>query len=400
MLSVQPVLRIRYWSCFYRLAPYAVLIGLTSCFQPDPNVLRLDREYGFRGFTLGPQFYQDIVNQAEERATEFDVIEFETFGSRFADQHLFEQQTEVTVFGASVTNIFAGLIDQKVYALLFQVETDGAAQDALRDSLYAYYGIPQQVVDTTYLAGSTIVRNHRFTWEANRVSMELGQGDGFAEVMVYDQALMAQRTSVHEHVVRAQAEMNERVTNLTRVGAVRLNSTIPAARWRYRFRGEKTASPTSSYGAISYGYVQPFFDIRGESLFGVKMAFVNMRFEEASDSLRTLEVEYDNREGQIVGFMDMLRVMEGRLGRHAYSDTLYTIKGPYRRAFWYGDRLSVNLEEYRFRPEYPDRSDVRITFQMERATPVIPPMFASDISEADSLQIPVISAVKDTTSSD
>ena len=96
------------------------------------------------------------------------------------------------------------------------------------------------------------------------------------------------------------------------------------------------------------------------------MAFVDLSFTGGSDSLRSIEVRFDNTQGQTVGFMDMLRVLERKIGRHAYSDTLHTQKGNYRRAMWYGEGLSITLEENRLRPERPERADVLVQFEMDR----------------------------------
>ena len=374
-----------------------MLIGMSSCIQPDPKVLNLDKEYGFRGYSLGATLYRDIREQVEERSNEFDVIEYEAFGSRFADQQRFRPREDVTVFGSPVTNIFAGVLDRTVYALLFQIETDDQTQSALADSLMAHYGRPQSITDTTYFSGSTAIEVHTLEWSANRVGLDFGLGEGFAEVLIYDKSLREKRLAIQEKVDVARSQINPNVTDLTRVGNVRLSTTASTARWRYRFRGEKSPNPYDLYGAIDYSHVEPFFDVRGQSLYGVKMAFANMRFSGISDSLHTLDVEFDNTSGQVVGFMDMFRVMERKLGRHAYSDTLYTVKGPYRRAFWYGDGLSVNLEEYRFRPESPDRSDVRVRFQLDR--PPVPeyiaPVFVDDDVKQDSLGRDIISTVSD-----
>ena len=381
--------------------PVLMLIGITSCIQPDPLVLNLDKEYGFRGFSLGPLLYREVQEQAEERAREFDVVEFETFGSRFADNQLFEPRGDVTVFGLPVTNIFAGVIDQSVYAFLFQVETDEVSQQALTDSLVVHYGKPQAFIDTTYFAGAITVNENTLIWKAERVGLEFGRGEGYSEVLVYDRALREKRLTIQDHVDAAQSTLSPEVSNLTSVGTVRLNTTAATARWRYRFRGEKSPTPYAQYGAIDYSYVQPFFDIRGKSLYGVKMAFANMRFQTPGDSLKMLDVEFDNTHGQVVGFMDMFRVLERKLGRHAYSDTLYTVKGPYRRAFWYGEGLSINLEEYRFRPEDPDRSDVRVRFLLDRVPPSFPePMIVDDVIEPDTVQANIISAVSDSASVD
>ena len=381
--------------------PLLIMVGISSCFQPDPQVLNLDKEYGFRGYTLGHGLYREIIEQVEERSSEYDVIEYQAFGSRFADQQLFKPREDVTVFGAPVTNIFAGVLDQKVYALLFQVKTDEGSQAALADSLVTYYGRPQTLVDTTYFSGYTTIRVHTLEWNANRVGLDFGMGDGFSEVLVYDKALRDQRVAIQEKIDAAQAEVNPFVSDLGSVGNVRLNSTASAARWRYRFRGEKSPSPVNLYGAIDYSYVEPFFDIRGKSLYGVKMAFASMRFSGVSDSLHTLDVQFDNTSGQVVGFMDMLGVMERRLGRHNYSDTLYTIKGPYRRAYWYGDGLSVNLEEYRFRPDAPSRSDVRVRFMMDTVIPDYQePVYVSDTTLPDSSEQNIISTVRDSSSTD
>lgn len=377
--------------------PILMLIGMSSCIQPDPQVLNLDKEYGFRGYSLGTVLYRDIREQVEERSTDYDIIEYETFGSRFADQQLFKPREDVTVFGSPVTNIFAGVLDRTVYALLFQIKTDETTQAALADSLVTYYGRPQSITDTTYYSGSTAIEVHTLEWSANRVGLDFGLGDGYAEVLVYDKALREKRLAIQDKMDAAHAQVNPAVSELSRVGNVRLNATASSSRWRYRFRGEKSPSPYDLYGAIDYSLVEPFFDIRGKSLYGVKMAFANMRFSGVSDSLHALDVEFDNTSGQVVGFMDMFRVMERKLGRHAYSDTLYTVKGPYRRAFWYGDGLSVNLEEYRFRPESPSRSDVRVRFQLDR--PPIQnyptPVFVDKDAKRDSLEQGVISTVSD-----
>lgn len=381
--------------------PILMLIGISSCVQPDPLVLNLDKEYGFRGYSLGPGLYREVQEQMEERSSEFDVIEFETFGSRFADQQLFTPREDVTVFGSPVTNIFAGVLDRRVYALLFQIETDEISQAALADSLITYYGKPQAVTDTTYFSGFTSIRVNTLEWNANRVGLDFGMGDGFSEVLVYDRILRDKRLDIQEQIDAAQSEINPYVSDLQRVGNVRLNSTASTARWRYRFRGEKSPSPVNLYGAIDYSHVEPFFDIRGKSLYGVKMAFASMRFSGVSDSLNTLDVEFDNTSGQVVGFMDLFRVMERKLGRHAYSDTLYTIKGPYRRAFWYGDGLTVNVEEYRFRPESPSRSDVRVRFMLDNTIPEYEePVYADDTSIPDSSEQSIISTVRDSSQVD
>ena len=381
------------------VVPLVILLGTASCIQPDPKVLRLDKEYGFQAYLLGPRFYSEIRNQVESRVTEYDVVEFEAFGSRFADQQRFDQVGEVEIFSTPVTNVFAGVLDQTVYAFLIQVETDDDTRVAFQDSIIAYYGEPQSTTDTTYYMGPTVVRNHTLSWEANRVAMELGLGEGYAEVLVYDKELREKRVWIQQQITASQSSINPLVSELSGVGSVRLNTTASTARWRYRFRGERSPTPTTMYGTIDYSYVEPFFNVRGESLFGVKMAFVNMRFE--GDSLQVLDVEFDNTQGQVVGFMDMFRVLERKLGRHTYSDTLYTIKGPYRRAYWYGDGVEVNLEEDRFRPEDPDRSDVHIRFIMDRvAVPEPRPILVEenvsvDSTSADILPVKADSALVD-----
>ena len=341
-------------------------VALAGCAEPDPLVWKLDQEYGMRGFTLGPELYLDVLEQAENRSQDHDVVEFETFGSRFADQQLFEQHGPATIFGAPVANAYAGVIDRSVYAFLLQIEAEEAEQDALQDSMYLYYGVPQEITDTTYFSGSSKVRVDTRKWVAEKVEMELGRGEGFAEILIYDKNLRQKRLEIQQAVTKAQRRQSPAVNNMSTVGDVRLNVTAPSARWRYRYRGELSRVQKGSFGSISYDYVEPFFDMKGESLFGVQMAFVNLHFVGGTDSLRALEVRFDNTQEQTVGFMDMLRIMERKLGRYAYADTLHTKKGPYRRAYWYGDGLTINLEENRFRPEHPDRADVIVNFELDR----------------------------------
>lgn len=370
---------------------FMILVGgsLSACIQPDPKVWKLDVDYGFRGYNLGPSLYSKIFQQAEERAAAYEVVEFETFGSRFADQQLFEQHGKNTVFGYPVSNAFAGVIDKTVYAFLLQVEVEESEQAALADSLVFHYGPPQSTVDTTYTSGETVVKVKTSQWTAKMVGMELGQGEGFAEVLVYDIGLRQKRERIHQLMARSHRNTNVTVNGLESVGEVDLDEVASRARWKYRYRGEETHVRGGSFGEIDYSYVQPFFEVEGKSFFGVKMAFVNLNFLGGSDSLKSIEVRFDNTQGQTIGFMDMLRVMERKLGRHGYSDTLHTPKGPFRRASWYGEDLTITLEENRFRPENPDRADVVVSFDIDRIeVPWRPPDLATETPNLpDSLDI-------------
>ena len=366
---------------------FAVLLS-SGCLQPDPKVWKLDQDYGFRGFDLGTNLYQKVIEQAQDRARAYEIVEFETFGSRFADQQLYEQQGPSTVFGEPVTNVFAGLIDKRIYAFLLQVEAEVSEQSALQDSLIFHYGDPTSVTDTTYVSGQTLVRVNTSKWEADSVALELGLGEGFAEILVYDIGLREKRAQIQLSMSRSQKATNATVNELDTIGEVNLNEIASRARWKYRYRGEETHVRGGSFGEIDYDYVQPFFEVEGESFFGVKMAYVNLNFVGGSDSLKSLEVRFDNTQGQTVGFMDMLRVLERKLGRHAYSDTLHTTKGPFRRASWYGEELTITLEENRFRPENPDRADVLVNFTMDRVdVPWTAPIFANQNTDEDSLDV-------------
>ena len=74
--------------------------------------------------------------------------------------------------------------------------------------------------------------------------------------------------------------------------------------------------------------------------------------------------------------------------RHAYSDTLHTNKGPFTRASWYGEALTITLEENRFRPENPDHADVLVNFTMDRVdAPWTAPIFANRKADEDSLDV-------------
>lgn len=366
-----------------------MLTGLTvsACLSPDPKVSKLDQDYGFRGYNLGTALYYKVLAQAEERSRDYDIVEFETFGSRFADQQLFEQQGRSTVFGAPVGKAYAGVIDKTIYAFLLQIEVESGEQSSLQDSLIFHYGLPQSAVDTTYVSGETLVHVNTQKWEADSVGMELGRGEGFAEILVYDIGLRRKRQMIQQLMTRSRRSMNSEVSDLTAIGSVSLDEIAQRARWKYRYRGEETHVRGGSFGDIDYAYVKPFFEVEGESFFGVKMAFVNLNFMGGSDSLKSLEVRFDNTQGQTVGFMDMLRVMERKLGAHGYSDTLHTTKGPFRRASWFGQDLTITLEENRFRPETPELADVIVNFTVDREeVPWTAPIFkASDVIDADSL---------------
>ncbi len=374
---------------------YAVILflvsglGIAGCIEPDPKVWKLDRDYGFRGYNLGPELYHKVLEQAEERSMDYEIVEFETFGSRFADQQLFEQHGKTTVFGAPVAKVYAGVLDKTIYAFLLQIEVEEEKQSALQDSLVSHYGAALSIIDTTYVSGGTLVHVNTQKWEAEQVGMELGLGEGFAEILIYDIALRNKRQRIQHLMTTSRGKTTEELNGLSNIGTVSLNEVAPRARWKYRYRGEETHVRGGSFGEIDYSYVQPFFEVEGESLFGVRMAFVNLNFIGGSDSLRSVEVRFDNTQGQTVGFMDMLRVLERKIGRHAYSDTLHTTKGPFRRASWYGEDLTITLEENRFRPENPDRADVIVNFTMDRVeVPWTAPIFASrKTASSDSLDV-------------
>ena len=359
---------------FLFLLPALALIIPMACQPPEPKAVLLDREYGFQGYRLGAELYGEVLFQAKERASDYEVVEYESFGSRFADQQLYESPERSMIFGAPVAKAYAGVIDEQIYAFLLQIEADESKQAQLQDSLYGYYDAPHSTTDTTMYAGDMVVRIYTQSWEADSVGLDFGRGEGFAEILIYDKNLRTHRNRVQRLVDRSQRVDNMQVNAMDRIGEIRLASTVAQARWQYRFRGDPTHVRGGAFGSVDYRYVEPFFEVEGESLFGVKMAFVDLSFAGGSDSLRSIEVRFDNTQGQTVGFMDMLRVLERKLGRHAYSDTLHTQKGNYRRAMWYGEELSITLEENRLRPERPERADVLVQFELDRyQTPWIPP---------------------------
>ena len=356
-----------FFSTVWHLTFVAVsIIFLAACQAPEAEVVKLDQEYGFQGYRLGRAMYNDVLRQAKERTLEYDVIEYETFGSRFADQQPYVSEENPSVFGAYPVSVYAGVLDGNVYAFLLQVESDEQQQNALQDSLLALYGPPQAMQDTSVYAGDMVVRVQTRSWEADSVGLEYGRGDGYAEILVFDKNLRRERHRIQLRVTASQNSTATRVDDLKEIGQVRFAATASTARWRYRYRGELAKARGGSFGAIDYKFVEPFFEVQGKSLFGVQMAFANLSFVSGSDSLRAIEVRFDNTQGQTVGFMDMLRVMERKIGRHAYSDTLHTQKGAYRRAMWYGDGLTITLEENRFRPEKPERADILVHFELER----------------------------------
>ncbi len=343
------------------------LAAAASCTPPTPDARRLDRAYGFASFVLGDSLYSSVIGEAERTARVYDVIEFETFGRRFADQMPYPTPGAQTVYGVPVAGVFAGVIDGNVYAFLIQLEGSAEAQAAVRDSIVAAYGPPRSSTDTTLANADFRIELRQDLWEGDRVGMAYGRGEGYGELLVYDREDRRRRLDVQRAIAHARDVRADAVTTLAEVGTVRLDLTEPVAQWRYRFRRDDAGELQGASGTIDYSYVQPFFGIRGRSLYGLDMAAARLRFQPYTDSLETVEVRFDNTEGRAVGFMEMLRILEERFGPHAYSDTLHTRKGPFKRAIWYGEGRTVTLEEDRLRPEPAPLADVVVRFDAARA---------------------------------
>ncbi len=343
-----------------------VCAGLPAC-RPSPSgVARLDADYGFGGFLLGDSLYSSVMGEAERRSLDYSVLEFETGGSRFADQLPLPASPEWRVMGVPVSRSTAGVIDGSVYAVLLQLDASSDQQRVVLDSLIARYGIPSAVHANDAAGEGTLVQIDQRHWEGERVSLAYGMGDGFAELFVYDQRLRTRRMTLQRTIAAGRGAPAPALDALEEIGSVQLQITEPFATWRYQYR--RTAEPDrrGAVGTIDYSLVQPFFEVRGRSLYGLDMARVSLYFLPKVDSLVSMEVRFDNSQGQTVGFFDLLRTLERKLGRAPYSDTLHTKKGPFRRAIWYGREVQVVLEEYRLQPGRASVADIVARFEVRR----------------------------------
>ena len=166
--------------------------------------------------------YGEVLLQAKERASDYEIVEYEAFGSRFADQQLYESSGRSMIFGAPVARAYAGVIDAQVYAFLLQVEADESKQAELQDSLIAYYDTPQLTTDTTMYAGDMVVRIYTQSWVADSVGLDFGRGEGFAEILIYDKNLRTKRNLIQRFTDRSQNADNMQVNGMDRVGEIRL----------------------------------------------------------------------------------------------------------------------------------------------------------------------------------
>ncbi|MDZ4698423.1 MAG: hypothetical protein SH809_01850 [Rhodothermales bacterium] len=343
------------------------LCASVSACQPMPaGVGRLDADYGFEGYVLGDSLYSSVIGEAERTRLDYDVLEFETAGSRFADQLPLPVSNDRRMMGVSLTRSTAGVIDGQVYALLFQLESGTVQQRAMLDSLIARYGIPTAVYSNDVAGAGMLVQIDQRHWEGERVVLAYGMGEGYAELLVYDRQLRGRRLSIQRAIAAGRDAPSPALDALQEVGSVQLQITEPFATWRYQYR--RTANPDrrGAVGMIDYSLVQSFFGVQGRSLYGLDMARVALYFLPKVDSLVSMEVRFDNSQGQTIGFFDMLRTLERKMGRAPYSDTLHTKKGPFCRAIWYGREVQVVLEEYRLQPGQASVADVVVRFEVRR----------------------------------
>lgn len=349
------------------ILPLVLLCAGVSACQPLPaGVGRLDAAYGFEDFVLGDSLYSSVFGEAERTSLDYDVLEFETAGSRFADQLPLPVSSNRRVLGVPVSRSTAGVIDGQVYALMLQLDAGTVQQRAILDSLIARYGIPSAVQSSDAAGEGMLVQIDQRIWEGERVGLAYGMGEGYAELLVYDRLLRDRRLGIQRAITAGRDNSTAALNTLQEIGSVQLQITEPFATWRYQYR--RTAEPDrrGAVGKIDYSLVQPFFEVRGRSLYGLDMARVSLYFLPKVDSLVSMEVRFDNSQGQTIGFFDMLRTLERKLGRAPYSDTLHTKKGPFRRAIWYGRAVRVVLEEYRLQPGQASVSDIVVRFEVRR----------------------------------
>jgi hypothetical protein len=336
-----------------------------------PHVL--DRGYGFGTFILGDSLYSSVIDEARRVSRPHDVLEFETFGSRFADQLPFPVREDGRFFGVPIARATAGVFDGQLYAILLQLDADAPRQRVVLDSLIARLGPPPSASDTAFAEGGLFVQVDTRRWEGKRVGLAYGMGEGYAEVLLFERVLRRRRVEIQNRIAEARSRQAAALAGLPEVGTVQLQITEPFATWRYRYEREGALSQDGAVGRIDYALVQPFFEVRGRSLYGLDMASVTLHFLPLVDSLRSLEVRFDNSQAQAVGFVEMLGILERKLGPHAYADTLHTAKGPYRRAEWYGGLFTATLEEHRLRPVPPARADLVVRFDVARQPVDLPP---------------------------
>ena len=341
-------------------------LGSTGCQEPVPMTKKMDLEYGFMGFTLGNMHYAEIRRQIEARNPTYEVIEFESFGRRFFDNQQLDRWDIEYLFGEPLNKMYAGAIDGEIYAYLVQMDAEPATQEAISDTLTWMLGAPDTSKDSVIVLGEEFLIARYEQWEGSRVGLAYGQGEGFAEFLIYDIQLKKERDALQRKLERARNNTAVHLASMKEVGAVRLELEERTARWRYRYRGQPTLLRQGSFGTIDYTFLQPFFNVKGKSHFGLDMVFATLSFSPGTDSLEQLEVRFENSQGQTSGFMDMLNILEGQLGRHTYSDTLHTKAGHFRRAFWQSSRRHVRLEEDRYRPERINDPDLVVTFSLER----------------------------------
>ena len=327
---------------------------------------KLDLENGFMGFTLGNAHYAKIRRQIEIRNPAYEVVEFESFGRRFFDNQRVDQWEIEYLFEEPLNNIYAGAIDGEIYAYLVQLDAEPAVQEGISDTLNWMLGPPVTNKDSVIILGEEYLIARYEQWEGARVGVAYGQGEGFAEFMIYDIHLKKERDALQRKLEKARSNTALPLASMNEVGAVRLDLEERTARWRYRYRGQPSLLRQGSFGTIDYSFLQPFFNVKGKSHFGLEMVFATLSFSPGTDSLEQLEVRFENSQGQTSGFMDMLHILEGQLGRHTYSDTLHTAAGHFRRAYWQSSRRHVRLEEDRYRPERINDPDLVVTFSLER----------------------------------
>ena len=237
-----------------RLVVGALLFGFivlgSGCQPPENKVARLDTDQGIGGFVLGDSLYPSVFERSAYAALDHEVLEFEAFGSRFADDRPVRRPATTFLYGVRISQVRAGLIDDQVYAYLLQLDANEAAQMRFQDSLITHYGVPQAEIDTLIAGGASSMAVHRVSWKGERVGLDYGRGDGFAELLVYDQALRDRRVMIQDRIFESHNVRTEPMETMGAVADVQLDITKNYAQWRYRYRGRLTEAREGTFGDV------------------------------------------------------------------------------------------------------------------------------------------------------
>lgn len=328
---------------------------ILSCSDSKNPTSKLDRENGFQGLVLGDSSYSDFMKEVKENASESDIIEREIFGNVIVQSEKIENLDNRFVYGVLMNNLYGGALNGKIYMYnLVNNDTDSSSQQKILDSLKTNYGPPTLTKDTTFTVFSTdTIKYHQNIWEGKKVKMMHLVGSEWENhvnrLQILDISAEKKLNDISERIDSLSKYTSQRLSGLKSVGNLVLSSTKEELLNKDILETDErevSEDYTMTNYRINYGqYLQPFFDIENKRKYRYgesRIIETDLNFHSKTDSLRVLNINFDNDE---ISYSDILNILGKKFGEYSFEEKLRTNSATYRRSFWLSKDLIIVLED-------------------------------------------------------